>query len=828
MEIIELNGDWRLRDATGGEEFAAQVPGGVHEALLAAGRLPDLWYRDNEKEAHWVAEREWIFEREFDWHWPLAKAAGEVELQLDGLDTLCTVELNGEVILEADNMFRQWQVAVGERLRPGKNRLRLRFPSILPYLRGKSAQRGLPCWCVFDAAYAGRGYLRKMACGFGWDWGLIAPGIGPWRGIRLVQGARWQDLRVVQVHEGAGCADVRLEIAGRASGGDSFRYHLTGPGGEEWRVTSNDGRASIRVAEPQLWWPNGMGGQPLYRLQAELLDAAGRVLDCWQRRIGLRTVELEQEADEFGQSFRFRINGRAVFIKGANWIPADIWPQRVTEGQYAQLLDAAAGAHMNMLRVWGGGIYEAEAFYDGCDERGILVWQDFMFACGTYPTFDPAFMANVEAEARQVVRRLRDRACLAIWCGNNELEQGLVNWDSDAWTPRSMGAADYRRLFDELLPLVVEQEDGITAYIPSSGHTPGSNRADCHDASCGDAHAWSVWFGGETIEAQRNWTYRFMSEFGFQSFPALATVERFTLPEDRNLGSWVMDYHQRSPDGNRKIFQYLLDWFQPPAAFAELLWRTQLIQAICIQVAAEHARRIQGRMDGLLYWQLNDIWPGATWSSIDVYGNWKALHYLAKRFFAPVLISLKEDCAVGTVEVHVSNHRPEAFRGRVRWQLTDAAGSLLASGEAEAAVPSQSNRLITTVDAQQWRERKGRVRLPLECQTHANIPLAGDRDTLFWAVCEENGNEVSRNLAAFARPKYWELRPARFTVTTSSLPDGRSRILIHSDVCAPWTRIDCHGRATSLSDNFLHISPELPAEIIADGPVGELQVIGFA
>lgn len=375
-----------------------------------------------------------------------------------------------------------------------------------------------------------------------------------------------------------------------------------------------------------------------------------------------------------------------------------------------------------------------------------------------------------------------------------------------------MPAHDYEVIFDQLLPRVVASEDGHTPYWPCSPHSPNGDRSQFNNPACGDAHAWSVWFGGEPLEAQRNWTYRFMSEFGFQSFPELRTIESFTAPEDRSLVNWVMDYHQRSGPGNMTIYKYLLDWFREPTDFESSLILTQLIQGLCIQVAAEHARRIQGQMDGLLYWQINDLWPGATWSSIDVYGRWKALHYLARRFFTPVLVSLLEDSESSTMAIHVSNHRPEAFSGEVQWTMVTPSGEVLASGKEFVQVPTQSNRKITSLDCNTQRRLGGEFKLPLEIRKETNIPIAGDRDLLVLAVLIENGVEQSRNLGAFAKPKYWKLIEPAITATVTQ-DDHGSLIELSTNACSPWTRLHLEGADAVFSDNFVHLIPGFPLTV---------------
>ncbi len=818
MRVIDLNGPrWTFRAASGGPSRPASVPGCVHTDLLAAGAVPDPWWRDNEAALDWVWREDWIYRRTFTLSGEDVSAP-VLKLCCNGLDTLATVCVNGAEVLRADNMFRVWEVNLRGAARAGENEIEVRFASPLNAMEAGHTNRPLPAWNIYREAFRGRSYLRKMGCAFGWDWGPVAPTAGIWRGIRVVAGAgRLSGLPHVRQEHGPG-GTVALDVSGAVEGaGAAVRITLSREGRTvaEAEAPIVDGRFSCRleVPEPRLWWPNGMGAQPLYELRAELRAAEGDVLDTGGMRVGLRTVELVRESDAYGTSFAFRVNGRRIFAKGANWIPCDIFPSRVDESVYARLLGDAAESHFNMLRVWGGGIYEHPCFYDLCDELGLLVWQDFMFACSTYPTFDTAFMGNVRAEAEDAVRALRRHPCLALWCGNNEIEQGFVDWEGDEWRAGRMPARDYRRLFDEALPDVVAREDGATPYWPGSPHTPGAKRADFNDPTDGDAHAWSVWFGGEPFEAQRRWTFRFMSEFGFQSFPEPRTVEAFTLPGDRALNSWVMDYHQRSGPGNGTILRYLYEWFSPPSGFDDTLWMTQLTQALCIQYAAEHARRIQGRMDGLLYWQFNDMWPAPTWSSVDVYGRWKALQFLARRFFAPVCLSVVESLRHSTMELHVSNHRPDDLHARVHWVLTTAAGGTLSEGSADVSVPSQANRRAAVVDCAEWRD--GSTPLPLETRFCPHPPRAADRDLVLFAWVEDDGGEVSRTMAFFAKPKHLALGTPQVSVDVDG-PDagaGEWRLTLRTDVPAPWTHLVAEGGGGRFSDNFLHLHPARPATV---------------
>ncbi|MEZ4639805.1 MAG: hypothetical protein R2856_33415 [Caldilineaceae bacterium] len=490
----------------------------------------------------------------------------------------------------------------------------------------------------------------------------------------------------------------------------------------EEQLTTDNAELGMTLADPQLWWPNGMEApKPLYTVRVELLSANGDVLDVDEKRIGLRTLRVVREPDQWGESFCFAVNGVRFFAKGANWIPADTFLDRLTRADYARLLNDAALANMNMLRVWGGGIYEPDLFYDLADELGICLWQDFMFGCAT-THLRRCLPGQRGPEFEDNVRRLRHHASIALWCGNNELEQGLV---SDEWTDHSMSWADYSRLYDELLPRIVNSLDPETDYWPSSPHTPVGDRRNFNDPRSGDAHIWSVWHGRQPFEFYRTCEHRFNSEFGFQSFPEPRTVRTFTLPEDRNVTSYVMEHHQRSGIGNSTIIHYMLDWFRLPTSFDRTLWLSQILQGMAIKYAVEHWRRSMPQGMGTLYWQINDCWPVASWSSIDSLGRWKALHYMARHFFEPVLASAVEDVENGSVGLFVTSDRMDDLHGELRWVLTDVEGAVLDQGAAQTAIPAHTNTPVTTVDIS------------------AALAEHGARRLLFWLELAVGGEIVS-------------------------------------------------------------------------------------
>jgi len=798
-EVLPLTGKWTVRRDGRGAAIPASVPGCVHTDLLAAGRIDDPFYRDNEDAVQWVGESDWVYTRTFSA--PAALCSCErVLLECSGLDTLAEIRLNGKAVGATDNMFRRWEFDVGGLLVAGRNRLEVRFASAMKYLRGRDRERHLPAWGVGGHKLHGGGWLRKEPCNFGWDWGPALVTCGIWRDIRLAGygAARLSDVRVLQHHPGKGCAELQVEAAVErfaARRGLTARVLVeldgTVAATGEGAVRGGAAEVGLTVARPQLWWPNGMGAQPLYTVHVELLDGDD-VLDTSSRRIGLRTLELEQEDDRWGQSFRFSCNGVAFFAKGANWIPADPFAARVTDGDYDRLLGDAADANMNMLRVWGGGIYEQDAFYDRCDELGLCVWQDFMFACAAYPGYDADFRANVRAEAEDNVRRLRHHASIALWCGNNELEQGLVG---DRWTERTMSWADYGKLFDQVLPEVVGRLDPQRSYWPCSPHSPVGERSDFNNPTCGDAHLWSVWHGREPFEWYRTCEHRFNSEFGFQSFPEPRSVVEYTEPRDRNITSYVMEHHQRSGIGNSTIIGYMLSWFRLPPSFDMTLWLSQILQGMAIKYAVEHWRRAMPRGMGTLYWQLNDCWPVASWSSIDYAGRWKALHYMARRFYAPLLVSGLEDADKSTVEIHVTSDQLESCVGTVRWTLTDVAGEVILEGSRSHTVRPRRNQRVERLDLS------------------AEVARHGARDLMLWLELEVDNRVVASNFVSFARPKHMELREPGIRTSVRALKDGRYRVTLRAQHPALWAWLELEGADARYSDAFFHLVPGRPVTV---------------
>ncbi len=696
MKKQSLNGAWTLDiPGTAFGPVPAQVPGSVYHDLLLSGKIPDPFYRDNENEALKLMEHDFVYTRSF-----CADAAllhcGTVLLRCEGLDTLAEIMLNGSPVGRADNMHRTWEYEVGPLLQEGENRIEVRFSSPTRFIREAYAEN--PADGSSDAM-VGFPLLRKAHCMFGWDWGPSLPDAGIWRDIALIgiERARIRDVLVLQEHApDAVTLQVQTHIQAFSDGDSTVQVTVTDPDGRIYAAEGPD--VCIRIPEPRLWWPAGFGDQPLYRVSVSL-KTGDRLLDSWSRKIGLRTMTVSRRKDEWGESFSHCVNGVDIFAMGADYIPEDNLLPRMNPERTRRLLEDARAANMNCIRVWGGGFYPDDWFYDICDELGLLVWQDFMFACAVYNLTDE-FEANITAEFVDNVRRLRHHPSLALWCGNNEMEQFVAQGE---WVSSKRQAADYIKMYEYVIPKVLKTEDPQAFYWPASPSSGGSFDAP-QDPNRGDVHYWDVWHGLKPFTDYRNYLFRYVSEFGFQSFPCMETIESFTLPEDRNLFSYVMEKHQRNASANGRIVFYLSQMYLYPREMSELVYASQLLQAQAMQYGVEHWRRHRGHCMGAVVWQLNDCWPVTSWASIDYYGRWKALHYYEKRFFAPVLVSCEEEGTLtqntnvnrapfrvkNSARLNVSNETRKEFRGTVSWSLRRPDASVIREGSFPVTVPPLS------------------------------------------------------------------------------------------------------------------------------------------
>lgn len=792
---IPLTSNWEFREVNKETWRPATVPGSVHTDLLANKVIEDPFYRDNEQKQQWVGKTDWEYRTTFKVTLETMDRKN-VELVFNGLDTYADVFLNEQLLVKTDNMFRTWRVDSRDKLKLGDNSLRIVFRSpineVLPLMAKMSYQ--LPA--SNDQGEKTSPHTRKAPYQFGWDWGPRFVTSGIWQPVFLEawDTARVSDLFISQeqvtkeqaklaakvdvVSQSALDAELIIEDAGKKLVLGKKPIKLT--------AGTNSVSLDFVLDKPALWWPLGLGAQTMYTFRARIVGG-GKTIDERSVKTGIRSLQVRRDNDEWGQSFAFVVNGVPVFGKGANWIPADSFPTRVTKEKYRWLLQSAADANMNMIRVWGGGIYESDEFYEICDELGILVWQDFMFACSMYPA-GQSFLDSVRAEAEDNVRRLRNHPSIVIWAGNNEVEAAWHNWGWKQNLPASIWD-DYLKIFEGVLKEVCEQLDPNRLYWSSS--PKGGLPDDPGSLKSGDVHSWKVWhFAAPFTDYQKEFP-RFMSEYGFQSFPSIETVNSYALPEEHEIQSPVMMAHQRHPRGNQLIKEYMLREYAEPKDFESFLYVSQVLQAEGIKVGAEHLRRIMPRNMGSLYWQLNDCWPVASWSSIDYFGRWKALQYYARRFYAPLLVSPQVDAE--NLNFYVVSDFPEPTKALLNVELRDLEGNKLMGMNRDVIVAPVNSRSYMTL---------------------AIKTLLGNREAKNVMVyCEllVNGKVVSSNEVYFAPYKDATLPTPQITFEATQIRNG-FKLVVSTDKLARGVYLSTKN-AGFFSDNYFDLLPGKPIEL---------------
>jgi len=722
--ILEAKWEFRAASDTDREQMKewhpAEVPGVVQTDLLRDGLIPDPFYQDNDTRLQWIGLTDWEYRTTFDAD-AATLAHDHVDLVFEGLDTYADVYVNDQVVLHSDNMFRRWRVPAKTLLKAGPNTLRVVFHSPIESMipKMKALPYILPSVTSHNTGneenIATAPYTRKAPYQYGWDWGPRYVTEGIWKPIRL---EAWDALRIENLHVqqqrvtkefAALTADFDIEASRSTAASIEVNYaELPGASGApippvrqsvQLEPGANRIRIPIHIANPKLWYPLGVGAQDRYRFAAQVRVGRNIAADA-SLKTGLRSIELRREVTGPNTSFTFVVNGIPIFAKGADVIPFDSFPNRVTPEIHRQILEAAHDAHMNMVREWGGGYYESDDFYDICDELGIMVWQEFIFGGDMVPG-GRDFQDNVKQEAIEQVERLRDHPSIVLWCGNNEIETGWVHWDDRKIFKESVSPADREKVWQDYVMLFHGILSGVVARyaapVPYWASSPSANFEDLPDSqNNGDMHYWQVWHALAPIEMYTQQFPRFMSEYGFQSFPEMRTIRTFAQPGDMDIHSATMQDHQKNHGGNERILSYMLRWYPEPKDFPSFVYLSQVLQAEAIKVGAEHLRRQRPNTMGSLYWQLNDCWPVASWASIDYYGRWKALQYYARRFYDDVIVSpFAHD---GKVDVYVVSDKLQPLSGQVRTRLLDFSGKLLSEKTQDVQVPAQSSAVYFTLD----------------------------------------------------------------------------------------------------------------------------------
>ena len=812
-ETVKLDSGWTFSNAAADDDWRpAVVPGTVHQDLLRHGLLPDPFYGINEQKVQWVENEDWAYRTTFTLtENQLARQAAR--LVFEGLDTYADVYLNGSLLFSADNMFKAYEADVKDVLRIGENRLHVVFHSPI--------DKALPQWETNGFEYPADNdhaakkvsvFTRKAPYSYGWDWGIRLVTCGIWRpvSLQLYDVARVDDYWVKQLslNNNEARLDNRLEIwnvADEAANAEvEIACSLHGKTVSQIKKPivlqpgANLVQMPLDIEKPQRWMPNGWGEPTLYDFSAKVIHE-GETIAEEQHRIGLRSIRVVTEKDDSGESFYFEVNGIPMFAKGANYIPSDALLPNVTTERYTKLFRNIKEANMNLIRVWGGGTYEDDRFYDLADENGILIWQDFMFACTAYPA-DAAFLQKVAEEAEYNIKRLRNHACLAMWCGNNEIEEGIKYW---GWKKRygeeihSRFMADYAKLFHEWLPALVKKYDEGRFYMHTSPYFANWGRPDTWKIR--DSHNWGIWYGKKPFESADEERCRFASEYGFQSFPEMKTIETFAAPEDYDISSEVMTAHQKSTVGNDLIATSMEQYFKMPDNFEDFVYVGQVLQGMGIRRSIEAHRRQRPYCMGTLYWQLNDSWPVVSWSGIDYYGNWKALHYQAKRAFEPLFINALNKG--NSLHVYLMSDELADRNGlKLDMKLMNFQGKELRHQEVAVTLPANSSHEAYLCPIAQWAAPE-------------------ERATCFMLLTlrDSKGKVLAQDVHYFAYTKDLNLPQAQIKCKAKFV-NGRYEVTLSSKELAKDVFIQIPVQGAYFSDNFFDLLPGERRTITIEAP----------
>lgn len=802
--VQELNSNWQMSELGQDEWIPASVPGCVHTDLIKNGKIEDPFYRLNEHDLQWIDKKDWVYKTHFKADKNMLNK-NQTEIYFPGLDTYAEVYLNDSLILTADNMFREWTVNCTKLLQNGENELRIIFRS--PINTGLKKYDALDYVIpVSDNDLAETGkvpgnkkvsiFTRKAGYHYGWDWGPRFVTSGIWKPVYLKgwNQANIKNVQIVQEELSSQSAllSAVIELESNMLKDGKIVVSINNEVVANRKIQARDitllPEIQFEIKNPKLWWPNGLGDQNLYYINLELWDS-GELLQSKVERIGLRNIELITDKDKFGNVFYFRVNGKPVFMKGANYIPQDSFLDRVTPERYEHVIQSAVDANMNMLRVWGGGIYEKDLFYDLCDEKGILIWQDFMFACAMFPV-DSSFLENVRHEAIDNVKRLRNHPSIALWCGNNENLSAWLRWGWKEKVTEEQGqqVADilwqgYKDIFHEILPLVIKNEDPARSYWGSSS---SASVGIPDNLVQGDLHYWGVWWGKEPFSSFKQNTGRFMSEYGFQSFPEMKTINEYATKADWDIYSDVMKSHQRSSIGNETIETYMERDYNVPEDFQQFIYVGQVLQGEGIKRAIELHRVQKPYCMGSLYWQIDDCWPVASWSGMDYFGRWKAQHYMAKEAFKNVIIVPETDGSKTNVSIvsdlfedinAILTCRIISFNGEVLWENTN-----------NVIVPENSSTLAYSF----------------------NHTLLGfdEREALLQVTLKYDDDVMDEAIWYYVAPKELILpEGADISLKTEKLDNGKYNILLSCDVLAKNVFVEAENTDGFFSDNYFDMLP---------------------
>ncbi|MDO3425762.1 glycoside hydrolase family 2 protein [Chryseobacterium sp. APV1] len=792
---------WKFKNSKENNWLTASVPGTVHLDLMNNKIIPDPYKDENEKKVQWIENEDWDYQTSFN----ISSKDLEnqnIELIFNGLDTFSEIYLNGKLIQSTDNMFRKWTIPVRQSLKNGENILQVKFRSAVNV--GKELAQKVP----FTMPESPRSFVRKAQYQFGWDWGPRLVTAGIWKDVKLNfwNIARLDHIKIEQKILTKQKADLNIhaEIFATEEGKYSFSIN-----GKSQNISLKSGLNLIsipyQIQNPKLWQPNGWGDPNLYDIKVSLQKDSKMIAEK-SEKIGLRTIELIQEKDAKGKSFYFKVNGKPMYAKGTNWIPGDSFSPRITKEKYQQLIKACKDANMNMIRVWGGGIYEDDEFYKACDENGILVWQDFMFAGSFYPSYEK-FQKNVELEVKDQTERIQNHPSLALWCGNNEIDEAIFNWGYQKQFKYSKEDSlqvwkDYKKIFHEVIPNAVKKyaTSDKQIYWESS---PSIGWGHQESLTEGDSHYWGVWWGEQPFEIYNEKVPRFASEYGFQGMPTLETTKSmFSGNPDLSLQNATIKAHEKHSRGWEIIENYMKRDYKVPTDFVKYNYVSQLLQARGMQIAIEAHRRAKPYNMGTLYWQLNDCWPVVSWSSIDYLGNWKALHYQVKRSFENQVILVEEK--EGILNFYGINDGSDTIKDvSLEFEVNNFKGENIL---AAVSTPKQNWEEAIKFDSSSINELVGEA----------------DKNELFLNVILRGKDEkiIAESNYFFAKPKDLKLTKPNLKIRKISATE----IEISTDVLAKDVYLmgDTH-----FSDNFFDLLPKTSKRIILSKPLEKVEVMSL-